>query len=162
VYFWLTPHQASAIKPNQGRRDKEIIKQNNGELRHFLSSHCLSPYRIVSPNRKGPEMMTVKTEFSISINSHLLRLYAHICICYGLFVCAACKYAYRFVSISMLFQSRNCIQKKTKCRILMLFIDQHFPMVHLFCCKSNIMYRKWIKLFTETMLAFNLHFQHIP
>jgi hypothetical protein len=44
-------------------------------------------------------------------------------------------YAYRFVCIPMLFKSRNRIQIKTKCKMLMLFLDQNlmfFPMVHLF------------------------------
>jgi hypothetical protein len=35
-------------------------------------------------------------------------------------------------------------------------------MVHLFIAVSlNIVYNKWIKLFTQTLLALRLYFQHI-
>jgi hypothetical protein len=48
----------------------------------------------------------------------------------------ACRYAYRFVCIPMLFKSRNRIQIKTEdeCKMSMLLLDQCFmlfPMVHL-------------------------------
>jgi hypothetical protein len=38
------------------------------------------------------------------------------CICYGLFLCAGCMYAYayRFLCIPILFKSRNNIQYTSK------------------------------------------------
>jgi hypothetical protein len=46
----------------------------------------------------------------------------------------------------------------------MLFLDQNFmlfSMVLFFYGKSNIMYMKCVKLFTETTIAFKRDFQHI-
>ncbi len=47
-------------------------------------------------------------------------------------------------------QEQKFCTNKTKSKVLMLFVDQNamfFLMVHCFCCKSNIMYRKWIQLY---------------
>ncbi len=63
------------------------------------------------------------------------QIYCSKCVCYGLFVCDECMYACRFVSMPMLFKSRNGIQIKGKCKISMLFLDKNFlffQMVDLF------------------------------
>jgi hypothetical protein len=53
-----------------------------------------------------------------------------------------------YVCIPMLFKSRNCIQIRSSCKMLMLFLNQYFMfflMLHLFFCKSNNMYKKMDK-----------------
>jgi hypothetical protein len=67
-----------------------------------------------------------------------------------------------YVLPCMLFKSTSCIQIKNK--MSMLFLDQNFmlfSMVLFFYGKSNIMYMKCVKLFTETTIAFKRDFQHI-
>ncbi len=47
----------------------------------------------------------------------------------------------------------------------MFFLDQivscSFQWCTCFCCKSNYVQESWMQLFTETVLALNLNFQHI-
>jgi hypothetical protein len=60
----------------------------------------------------------------------------------GMPICIpACLYSHAL-------QGQKSHRNKTKYKISMLFLDQNyifFPMVHFFCCTSNIMYRRMDK-----------------
>ncbi len=70
------------------------------------------------------------------------------------------------ICIPMSFKGRRRIQIKTKRKMSMFLLEQNFiffPMngvlgfdVSLLLCTG-----KWSKLFTEALLALNLHFQHL-
>jgi hypothetical protein len=69
------------------------------------------------------------------------------------------------VWIPMLFKNRNRILHiDIKCEMSMSILVNNFiffPMVHFLLLYVKYCTGKWIKLFTKTVLAFNLHFQHI-
>jgi hypothetical protein len=96
-----------------------------------------------------------------------------ISISYGLFfVCIGGKHRYiilmyAHICIPMPFKTRNWIQQiQTKYKRIKNIVSR--PEFHILCnctffsAVGPILCRaKWIQLFAETVIAFNLHFQHI-
>jgi hypothetical protein len=64
----------------------------------------------------------------------------------------------------MLFKSRNHIQLKTKCNVNVVSSPKFHVLSNgalVFALSLILCTGKWIQLFTDIVLAFSLHFQHI-
>jgi hypothetical protein len=87
----------------------------------------------------------------------------------SMYVRYICRYLlHAFPCSSRAVPNRNIMQIETnlKCKMSLLILDQYFtffPMVHLLLLVVgyHVLTGNWRKHFTETVLAFNLHFQHI-
>jgi hypothetical protein len=111
---------------NNAENATRIIKphSNNLFVPYFTKS---GPSMKSAPNSSGTSKSLYVPE-----NNVFFSPIRHIC--YGLLVCTACIYAYRFVCDPMSFKGRNHGQKQSKCKILMLFPYQNvtlFRMGHL-------------------------------
>jgi hypothetical protein len=65
----------------------------------------------------------------------------------------------------MFFKSRSYLKIKTRGKISMMVLVQNFYVLSngefAFAACLKLCTGKWIKLFTEAVLALNLHFEHI-